>query len=805
LPRLQQSGVRAATPFFKNPSDRRAYAIRVVVVAAAYFGAAKLGLALAFENNSITAVWPPTGIALAALVLGGYRLWPGVALGAFLANSWTGVPLVTVLGITTGNTLEALAGTWLLGRVAFRPSLQRVRDLLALVVLAGALSTAVSATIGVASLRIGETGQAGALLSAWRVWWLGDMAGDLLVAPLILVLATHARPRFSLVRVAEAGALLATVLTMDWLVLAHDYEITYLVFPPLIWAAVRFRHHGATVASVITAGLAAWFTTRHMGPFMRSSSDSGLLLSQSFMSVAGATAIVLAALAGQREKAESSLRNTRAEEELRKRELQLSQSQEVARLGSWEWDIAADTVYWSDELYRIFGLAPDELRSTYEGFLEHVHAEDRGYVDGVMHKALAERGTFRLEHRIVRPDSTVRRLQSRGQMLLDQNGHPFKMVGVTQDATEQKDAEDTLARTHRLLQAILDHSGPMIYVVDTANCFMLINRSCAEFFGLTQEEAVGRSIYDFFPSEVADSLSENNAQILESGEPIEFEEVVPGQDGLHTYLAAKFPLFDSHGRAYAVCGITTDITEREQARQEADRLKDEFFGLVSHELRTPLTSIKGYLELLLSGEVAELDGGRRFLEIIARNTVRLERLVGDLLFAARADAGEFKIHGEVIDLSEVVARCVEAARPQADEKRIELGLQSDSVPEFHGDRDRLSQLFDNLISNAIKYTPREGTVAVHMTRDDMVRVDVTDTGMGISKTDQERLFERFFRTSDAADQAIPGIGLGLTISKAIVEAHEGQISVESSEGGGSTFRVELPFGLPAEIPEARAA
>src|SRR6266480_6291356 len=104
-------------------------AVVTLAVAAVYYGAAKFGLALAYENSSVTAVWPPTGIALAALLLGGFRLWPGIALGAFLANSWTGVPLITVLGITTGNTLEALAGTWLLGRVAFRPSLQRVRDL----------------------------------------------------------------------------------------------------------------------------------------------------------------------------------------------------------------------------------------------------------------------------------------------------------------------------------------------------------------------------------------------------------------------------------------------------------------------------------------------------------------------------------------------------------------------------------------------------------------------------------------------------------------------------------------------------
>src|SRR6185503_16279245 len=148
----------------------------------------KLGLQLASEHPSITAVWPPTGIALAAVFVWGYRLWPGVALGAALANTFTGdAPPVAVVGITIGNTLEALVGVYLLRLARFRPALDRVRDVLALVVLAAGLSTMVSATLGVTSLWIGDRIEdVGDLPAAWRVWWLGDMTGDLLVAPLLL-------------------------------------------------------------------------------------------------------------------------------------------------------------------------------------------------------------------------------------------------------------------------------------------------------------------------------------------------------------------------------------------------------------------------------------------------------------------------------------------------------------------------------------------------------------------------------------------------------------------------------------------
>src|SRR5436190_16067355 len=275
-------------------SELGRYVGKTLVVASAYFVTAKLGLKLAFAHASITAVWPPTGISLAALVIWGYRLWPGVALGAVLANTFTGnAPAISVLGISIGNTLEALLGTYLLLELArFRPSLERVRDVLALVLLAGVLSTMVSATIGVASLWIGDQiHSAGDLPSAWRVWWLGDMGGDLLVAPFLLVLASGPRFRLERARVAEGCALLCILVGLSVLIFSQDRPYPYLIFPPLIWAALRFGQPGATLSSLIVATIAVLFTEHDVGPFARGSPDSSLLVSQTFMGVAGATAL----------------------------------------------------------------------------------------------------------------------------------------------------------------------------------------------------------------------------------------------------------------------------------------------------------------------------------------------------------------------------------------------------------------------------------------------------------------------------------------------------------------------------------
>jgi signal transduction histidine kinase len=228
--------------------------------------------------------------------------------------------------------------------------------------------------------------------------------------------------------------------------------------------------------------------------------------------------------------------------------------------------------------------------------------------------------------------------------------------------------------------------------------------------------------------------------------------------------------------------------------RELDRLKDEFVALVSHELRTPLTSIRGYLELVLDGASGELsEQQRQFLGVVERNSDRLQRLVGDLLFVAQVDAGSLALERDRLDATEVGAEAVEAARPAADEKGLELRLSGDPRAELVGDRARLAQLVDNLVSNAIKFTPSGGHVEVAVHRGDgNVTIEISDSGMGISAEEQDRLYQRFFRTAAATSQAIPGTGLGLAISKAIVDAHEGTIELESAEGRGTTFRITIP-------------
>ncbi|MDX6466375.1 MAG: hypothetical protein QOI27_1415 [Gaiellaceae bacterium] len=228
---------------------------------------------------------------------------------------------------------------------------------------------------------------------------------------------------------------------------------------------------------------------------------------------------------------------------------------------------------------------------------------------------------------------------------------------------------------------------------------------------------------------------------------------------------------------------------------ELDRLRDGFVAIVSHELRTPLTSVRGYLELLQGGEGGPVtDEQQRLMAVIARNTDRLIRLVGDLLFVGQVDEGKLELALGPVDLGRLVAQSTEAARTHAADKDIELVVFGEQLPLLVGDSGRLGQLLDNLISNALKFTPSAGRVTVRFGRNGNVAfVEVEDTGMGISAEDRARLFERFFRASAATEQSIPGSGLGLSISQAIAEAHGGTISLSSEPGVGTTFRIEAPL------------
>jgi PAS domain S-box-containing protein len=308
-----------------------------------------------------------------------------------------------------------------------------------------------------------------------------------------------------------------------------------------------------------------------------------------------------------------------------------------------------------------------------------------------------------------------------------------------------------------------------------------------------------------------DRVVDAMVRVRETGEALDHEYRMIRRDGSIVWIHDS-AISEWRDGVHLSRGFIVDVTARREAESERDAsleqlreqneqlrqldsLKDEFVALVSHELRTPLTSIRGYLELMR--EDANLtDEQTRFLETIDRNAVRLQRVVGDLLFCAQVEAGKLSLDREPLDLNALLEDAIANAAPAAQARAVELQSDLTAFAELLGDRARLAQVVDNLVSNAIKFTPAGGRVRVASAgRDGEVEITIADTGMGIAAHELPRLFQRFFRTERATAQAIPGTGLGLAIANAIVEGHGGRIDVESVEGAGTAFRVRLPVAV----------
>ena len=289
----------------------------LVALAALYFVAGKLGLRLAFVNASATAVWAPTGLALAAFLLLGYRVWPAILLSAFLVNVTTAGSVATSISIAVGNTLEGVVGAYLVNRLAGgRDAFERARDVFGFALVAAVVSTMVSATWGVTTLVLAGWAEWANHGSVWFTWWLGDAAGDLVVAPFLVLWGTGVLRPWKRRRLFEASALLASLTFVAGIVFCgffpsqvKSYPLEFLCLPFFVWAAFRFGQREVATAVVLLSGIAVWGTLRGFGPFARSTQNESLLLLQAFMGVMAVTTVALAAVVAERRRAEMQLRH----------------------------------------------------------------------------------------------------------------------------------------------------------------------------------------------------------------------------------------------------------------------------------------------------------------------------------------------------------------------------------------------------------------------------------------------------------------------------------------------------------------
>ena len=290
--------------------------IQILVLTVVYFAGGKLGLRLATVNASATAIWPCTGIALAAFLMLGYRVWPGILAGAFLVNLTTAGSVATSITIATGNTLEGVIGCYLVSRFANgRYAFERAQDIFKFAFFAGAIATAVSATIGVTSLAMSGFAEWPRYGAIWGTWWLGDGVGAVVATPFFVLWWQNPRLKWTRRQMIEMAALFLGLSSTAWIVFGgrfhatlKNYPFEYLCIPFLVWAAFRFGRRKAATAVCLLAGIATWGTLHGFGPFARPSQNTSLLLVQTFMSIMAVTSLALAAEVTEHNRAEGHVR-----------------------------------------------------------------------------------------------------------------------------------------------------------------------------------------------------------------------------------------------------------------------------------------------------------------------------------------------------------------------------------------------------------------------------------------------------------------------------------------------------------------
>ena len=534
---------------------------------------------------------------------------------------------------------------------------------------------------------------------------------------------------------------------------------------------------------------------------------------------------------------------------LQERQESLAQAQAIAHLGSWELDMRTRAMNWSDETYRILGVEPSGRNPDHDAFMALLFPDDGHVLEKAMNTALKGKGSFKAEHRVLRPDGSLRWVSQLGHVQKDRNGTPLKMMGTIHDITESKLSQEELKkyrdnleqtvekRTQELtlanarlegevaerkraqelsrlnesrLQALIETAAESIVTINQEGRVLTFNPAAEAMFGYEARELVGENVNGLMPEPYKGEHNKYLKQYLNTGVTnvigINRETVGRRKDGSDFPIELSVSEFwDGEQRIFT--GIIHDITERKkiqealaQAKQEAEaisRAKGRFLANMSHEIRTPMNSVIGYLDLALE-DAALGKQTQKNLSIAARSARTLLRLLNDILDVSKMEADKLELEQSKFNLGFLLDDVMDAFRAKADDKRIKLdySLHPDIAQCYLGDQIRLRQVLINLLGNALKFTEK-GSISVQVAPADKpgtLHFTVTDTGIGIPPGEIENILEPFTQADVATTRRFGGTGLGTTISRQIVELMGGKMWIKSRLGTGTAFyfTVKLP-------------
>src|SRR5436309_2536719 len=740
-----------------------------------YFIAGKFGLMLASLHASASPVWPPAGIALAALIVLGYRAWPAIFVGAFLVNVTTAGNVATSLAVASGNTLEAMCGAWLVNRFAGGTTVFNRPQGVFKFALAAVVSTIISPAFGVSSLALAGFADWTNYGAIWLTWWLGDTTSDLLIAPLIILWSIASKRRWNRREAVEVGILLLLLFVLSeavfggWLTISvRNYPIAFICGAIVIWTAFRFTQRETATGIFILSAIAIWGTLHSFGPFAAETENQSLLALQCWTAVVTITAMALSA--GMAE-------HGRAEEALRQSEARTNLAANAANLGLWLWNIRDDELWATEKWRRLFGFAESEPLDIGQ-WLQVVHPADRERMkQRVQHVLEHGGGEHESEYRITRPDGSTRWIAGYGGVELDECGKPAFVRGVSRDITGRKLAEEKF-------QLVLDAAPNAMIMVDSAGVITFANASATTVFGYSLSELIGRHIETLIPERFRDRhvgdrkgfLSEPSSRAMGAGRDLfgrrkdgsEFP-VEVGLNPIHTTegLFVLASVIDITARKEAE--LQHQLQNMELARVGRVAVMGELAASLSHEVNNPIGAI-----------VANASAGQRLLAAGKIRTKGLTELLADIVADGRR-AGEViqgirnmvrkgEARRSLTPIGDTIRQLIRIVHADAIARHVKVtakvGLGPDAG-QVWGDPVQLLQVLLNLALNALEamsdMPPDARRLFIQAGRDGNgdILVSVRDTGPGFPGETAEQLCEPFFSTKSE------GTGMGLAISRSI--------------------------------------
>lgn len=479
-------------------------------IASCYFLCAQIGLALSVVHGNVTTVWPPSGLALAALLILGRRYWPGVFLGAFVANAFTDVSLIAAFTIAVGNTLEGVVGAFVAQMwIGKKNPLSSVSGVLKFSLPIAFGASAVAATIGSLSLMLSGAAPWNMAERLWLTWWLGDAAGILVFASLFIAWYFGSIPRLNSNNIPELALLAVSLLLVSHLVFGdgarlalEHYPLAFVPLPVFMWASLRFGMRGGVSAIFVSSIIAVWGTTHGYGPFVRGDLNESLVLLQTFVCLASITAMILAAAVEERKNAMAGLTQIQRnlEERVRARTRELADAnrglrelqerseaaQRIAKLGYWEWDAESDAMWWSESVAPALGREAGSMPANKDAYLEWVHPDDRALVRNQFHRLLEEHRALSFTHRLDGGEGAYNVVNVQAKL---DTRDGLRVIGTLQEITEQYKAREAL----RLASKVFECAAEGVMVTDVHAKIVSVNKAFTEITGFSQEEVVGKN------------------------------------------------------------------------------------------------------------------------------------------------------------------------------------------------------------------------------------------------------------------------------------------------------------------------